>query len=164
MRWESPYSILLLAQIKMVIGSVRLNDTVGQSICIQLQWLQVLAGTTTPLLENNRLIPYLPTCWIQTLHQKLAVEQIQIKLAHVWTPSPRREEDQVIMGYVMRYLPNTMWGAINQCRLFLKALVFSDITTRQVFHVIEAYPESRIAFPYQKRPPKKSDCLLAIFS
>lgn len=53
MRWESPYSILLHAQIKMLIGSLRLNDTVGKLIRLQLRWLQVLAGTTTPVLENK---------------------------------------------------------------------------------------------------------------
>ena len=163
MKWESPHSILLTAQIKLVIGSVRLNDTVGQLIGIQLQWLQVLAGTMTPILESHRLIPYLPTCWMQTLHQKLVTENIQLKLAKVWTPSPRREEDQVIMDYVIHHLPIKMWGAINQCRIFLQAIVFSDITTfdgsevpQSVYQVKEAYRESRIAFPYQKRPPKKA--------
>ena len=163
MRWDSPYSISLYTQISMLIGSVRLNDTVGQLFKLQLKWLQILAGIQTPLLESNRVIPYLPNSWIQLLHEKMVQADIQIRTNGTWTPSLRREDDQIIMDYVCRKLPEPMWNSINQCRLFLQALTFADISTfdgttvpRQILNVKKKYRPSHLLFPRQKRPAKQA--------
>ena len=163
MSWESPYSILCHEQIKMVIGSIRINDTVGKLIRIQLTWLQITAGHSTPLLESKRAIPYLPRCWLQALHEKLAEEDIQLHIANIWTPTPTRTEDQVIMDYVMHNIPEKMWRSINQCRLFLQATTFSDITSfdgsvlsSTIVQVKEPYRQSRLNYPLQKRPSKEA--------
>ena len=161
MRWDSMYSILLHAQIKLLVGSIRLNDTVGKLIRLQLQWIQVLAGVKTPVLECTQIIPYIPRGWVQCLHHMLVSDKIKIQVANAWSPIPRRENDEVIMDYVMRHLPQQMWQSINQCRLFLQALTFSDITTYdgaeipiEIYNVQFPYRKSSIKFPIQIKPSK----------
>ncbi len=161
LNWESPYSIMLNSQINLLMGSIRTQDTVGKMIILQLSWLQIFAGTSTLILEEHKEIPYIPKCWIQSLHDKLIQTNIQIKIAGVWSPSARRQEDQVIMDYVRKKLPETMWGSINQCRLYLNAVTFSDIITfdgttipDQIYKVKKKYRTSRLQYPSQKRPPK----------
>ena len=39
MNWESPYSILVFEQIKIVMGSIRMNNTIGKLLHIQMTWL-----------------------------------------------------------------------------------------------------------------------------
>ena len=163
MQWESPYSITLYTQLQLLIGSLRLQDTVGKLLIIQLSWLQILAGIRQPLLETTQAVSYIPKGWIQSLHEKLTHNKVQIKIEGLWTPGPSREEDQVIMDYVRDKLPEEMWMSINQCRLFLQAVTFADITTfdgstipKQIYKVQKPYRRSRLHFPRQKRPPKVS--------
>ncbi len=52
MQWATPHSMLLSAQIKILIGSLRVNDVVGQMLRIQLEWLQLYSGLERPVLES----------------------------------------------------------------------------------------------------------------
>ncbi len=90
-------------------------------------------------------------------------ENVQIKVARIWVPKPRRNQDTVIMDYVMRHLPQTMWKSINQCRIFLKAITFSNITSfngaeipQEIYQVKGKHRSSRIEFPNRIKPPKKA--------
>lgn len=161
LNWESPYGILVYEQIKLLTGSLRLNDTVGRMISLQLQWLQLTAGVKEPLLERTNTIPYLPHCWITSLHEKLVDIGVQIKITDHWTPKIKRHDDSIIMDYVIAKLDSTYWGPINQCRLYLQAITFADITTfdgteipNEIYHVRSKLRDSRIQFPRQKRPTK----------
>ena len=96
-----PNSILLYEQIKILMGSICLNETVGKLIIIQLQWIQIVAGVGRPILESNKTISYLTTSWIQSLHVKLVEERIQLRVHDVWVPHKTSVNDQVIMEYVI---------------------------------------------------------------
>ena len=162
MNWTSPLVMQMYEQIKIIIGSIRLSDTVGKLLLLQLQWLQLQAGTEAPILDTDKEIPYLQSCWLQSLHSRLVNTAINIKVVKQWIPKPRREDDFVIMDYVRNNLPETHWAAINQCRLYLEAITLSDLVTfdgttipDSIFQV-RRYRKSRLRFPHQKRPPKQS--------
>ena len=161
MNWESPQSILIFEQIKLFIGSMRLNDTVGELLKIQLTWIQIIAGVEIPVFESTKLIPYLPQGWLQSLHCHLVETGITIQIHDIWKPTAQREGDKVIMTFVVHNLPEWMWRAINFCRLYLQAVTFSDITTfdgrvipKEVYNVEKPYRQSRLLFPRPYRPSK----------
>ncbi len=163
MQWETPYTILIYEQIKLFMGSLRLEDTVGKLLQLQLQWIQIAIGLSVPLLENKHNIPYLQKCWVQSLHEKLVETNIQLKIDKQWVPKWRRINDQIIMDYVWKNMPRTYWQGINQCRVYLNAITFSDIATfdgtqipDSIFQIKEPYRSSWLLFPNQKRPPHKS--------
>ncbi len=163
MNWQSPFTIHLYEKIKFVVGSIRLADTVGKLMLLQLQWMQLFAGTSSPLLETDKEIPYLPRCWLQALHSMLIHTTVKIRISKTWLPKPRRINDHVIMDYVRHNLPKEYWAAVNQCRLYLKVVTFSDLVTFDgttipdtLFHIRGAYRAPRLKFPYQKRPPLRS--------
>ena len=163
MSWDSAYGIMVYEQIKLLLGSLRMEDTVGKLLRLQLQWLQIFSGTSTPILEAKQVTEYLPRGWLQSLHEKLVENNIQIKVDKQWRPKPRRDNDRIIMDYVRRHLPRGYWEPINQCRLYLKAVTFSDITTfdgqyipESIYLVKEAYRTSILRFPIQPRPSKKA--------
>jgi len=163
MQWESPLGISLYEQVKIFIGSIRLNDEVGKILRMQTQWLQVSSGTSRPILEETKAIPYLQHCWITSLHNKLVDHGIKVQIYKTWIPKERRENDKVIMDYVRKHLPQDYWGPVNQCRLFLKAITFADVVTfdgtkilEGIYEVQKSRRSSRILFPRQLRPPKKS--------
>ena len=66
MNWTSPFTMHLYEKIKFVVGSIRLSDTVGKLLLLQVQWMQLFAGTSSPLLDTDTEIPYLPLSWLQS--------------------------------------------------------------------------------------------------
>ena len=71
MEWPSQHGILVAEQVKLLIGSLRMQDPAGRLLGIQLDWLQLKAGTETPFLEDGRKLPFLPGGWIIELQKKL---------------------------------------------------------------------------------------------
>ena len=162
MAWSNIQVITTYEKLKMVIGSIRLQDTVGQMIEIQLTWLQLFSGLSTPMFRMKHEIPYLPQGWLVTLHRQLVQEGIGVAVSNSWVPTKQRKEDRVIMDLVWHTLPRWMWAAINRCRLFLQATTIADITTldgryipvnaRKVKDPIRI---QKFRFPNQVRPSKQ---------
>ena len=162
MEWDSPLSITLFEQVKLIVGSLRLGDTVGKLLSIQLTWIQLIAGIETPILDEKKSLKYVPTGWITTLRDKLRPLKIDIEIENVWVPRIQRENDWCIMEYVQKSLPELMWNSINLCRLYLQAVTLVDITTfdgttvaLEVYEVKKAYRDSRLKFPISTRPRKE---------
>ena len=98
----------------------------------------------------------------KNLHQLLVQYQVQIKIFDYWTPKPQRENDQIIMQYVVDTIPEWAWESINKCRLFLKANTISDLATIDGKYILDQIKlakapnrENKIQFPLQARPSKQ---------
>ena len=148
-----------MEKVKMLMGSIQRQDIVGKIFLIQLSWLQLLSGRKKPLLEINTPIGYLPKCWLQNMQCLLAIEGIGITIDGVWTPKEQRENNTIIMDYVWKHLPEWKWESINRCRIYLKAVSFTDIVTfdgkwvsREIYQVKQPQRKSRLMYPKQKRP------------
>ena len=162
MAWDSIIAILIFEKIKFLIGSIRLQDKVGKMMQIHLTWIQIFAGCSWPILKANKLVTYLPLGWVMVLHQYLVQYQIQVEVWGLWTPSPRRENDRVIMDIVQQQIPSWAWGGggINRCRLFLNANTLADLTTldgtyipEKVRQVTDKLRNNKLLFPIQIKPP-----------
>ena len=161
MAWDHPQSVTLIEKVKLIMGSIRRQDTVGKIFLIQLSWLQVISGRSTPILEITTPIEYLPNCWIKNFQTLLARDNIQIKIAEAWKPREQRENDEFIMEYVCKNLPSWTWEAINRCRLYLKAVTFTDIVTfdgkwvpKEIYQLERPQRQTRLKYPRQKKPSK----------
>ncbi len=60
MDWDNPIMVTLFEKLKVLIGSVRLRDVIGQLLYIQLSWLQLYSGISTPVLEYNKTLNFCP--------------------------------------------------------------------------------------------------------
>ena len=159
MEWENPTTVSLYEKLKLLIGSIRLQDTVGQILNIQLSWLQIFSGISTPLMEYNKPLDYLPSSWLVHLHSLLVDTNIQVEITGLWTPTVQRTDDKIIMDYVIHHTPSWMWEGINRCRLYLKSNTLADLTTldgcripRKIYAVKGAIRTNNILFPKQLRP------------
>ena len=156
MDWENPETICLFEKNKFLIGSIRLQDVVGQLLLIQVSWMQLYTGISIPILEYNKKLDYLPPGWIMNLHEYLVDSNVQIELFGGWVPSKQREEDEIIMDYVLHHTPSWMWSAINRCRLFLRVTTLADLTTidgkqipSRIRKVMKAIRKNNLRFPNQ---------------
>ncbi len=158
MEWHSINVVFLYEKLKLLIGSMRLNDKVGQLLKIQLSWLQLFAGVSIPILEHAMEILYLPIGWIINVHRHLVENNIQVVVRSVWKPTIQRTEDRVIMDVVRSHTPDWAWEGINRCRLYLKANTIADISTvdgkyvpAKVRMVQAPLRNSRLKFPLQRK-------------
>ena len=129
MDWEYPFMTTVIGKTKLIIGSVRRQDIVGQMTVLQLSWLQLISGIQSSIFKSGESIPYLPNSWLTNTQHHLATAGIKIKIANIWLPKKQREHDQKIMDYIRHNLPEWAWESINTCRLYIQAITFSDITT-----------------------------------
>ena len=159
MEWDNLNVLFLFEKLKLLIGSIRLNDKVGQMFGLQLSWVQIFAGISTRVLMSKQQIDYIPTGWIKNLHCHLVENDIQVEVANIWGPSIQREDDRVIMDIVINTIPRWAWSGINRCRLFLGANTISDISSidgryipRDAREVKKPLRPSKLQFPFQTRP------------
>ncbi len=162
MGWENILGLSIFEKVKLLIGSVRLGDTLGHMILIQLTWLQLFAGSSVPILQSKRVIPYLPAGWLTNIHAILVEHRIQVELASGWLPSIQRENDRVLMDIVHTQIPQRMWEGINRCRLYLKANTVADIASidgtyipKKIRRVKGTIRGMALDFPEQTRPPSE---------
>lgn len=126
---DSIYAVNLYEKLKLLIGSVQLQDKLGAMILVQLTWLQIFAGISTPLLQSEIFIDYIPLGWIKNLHKLLVEERIQVEIATGWVPTLQRENDRVLMDLAHKIALRWAWEGINLCRLFLHATTLTNIVT-----------------------------------
>ncbi len=110
MGWENIYVTSLVEKLKFLIGSIRLGDTVGQMLLLQVSWIQIFAGISTPILMATKQIPYIPLGLIANIHNHLVATNIQVEIYKVWSPSKQREDDRVIMDWVVATIPQWTWA------------------------------------------------------
>ena len=71
MEWDNILVLLVDEKLKVLIGSIRLQDNVGKMLQIHLSWVQLFAGIITPVLQQQKHIHYLPLGWLSILHRQL---------------------------------------------------------------------------------------------
>ena len=162
MSWSTIMVVSIYEKLKLLIGSIRLQDTVGKLLQLQITWLQLVAGTSENFLQSKVDVPYLPKGWITNLHKQLVKHDIKVVLSSIWHPTAQREENRVIMDVVRDTLPDWTWTGINSCRIFLQATTIADITTldgtyvpEKIRYVKSALRDQTLVFPHQTRPSKQ---------
>ena len=161
MEWDKLSVLVVYEKIKFLIGSIRLQDKVGQMLQIQLSWLQLFAGTSKKILEADNEISYLPIGWVQNLHRLLVEYRVKIEIRDLWILTKQRVDDVLIMDMVQSRMPKWAWSGINRCRLFMQANTLADITLMDGQTIPETVRKmegpirnTRLQFPVQFRPGK----------
>ena len=164
---------LLLLQGQQGINLLRrhlLHHTeLGLQIKIDIEWIQLEAGTYTPILENTQEdLPYIADGWILGIRRFLQLVSAEIKIHGITKPRTYRQGDVYIMD-TFRINGATLpeLKILNRCRLYFQVARLSDITniagTHLYAHALTlerdyaplhypTYPKSQLQWPRQPRP------------
>eukprot|EP00957_Ditylum_brightwellii_P116255 8867811-Ditylum_brightwellii.AAC.1 len=74
-----------------------MKDSIGQTALIMLQWVQLAAGTSVPVLEDAGRLPYLEGSWIASISDGLITINAKIHIPCQWVRKPQRIGDMAIM-------------------------------------------------------------------
>ena len=157
--WDELSVLNIYEKLKLLIGSIRLQDKLGAMFIIQLTWLQLFAGIGVPILEHDSLIPYLPEGWLTNVFTHLVTLGVKVQLSSGWLPTLQRQNDRILMDIVHSQIPVWAWEGINRCRLFLQATTLADLVTldgtyipQQIITVTSKLRDNNLLFPIQKKP------------
>ena len=160
--WLSMTTIQAQETITIALRHIKADDTVGKLLKISLQFLQFLAGTTTPVLEMEDQIPaYVRKSWVYSLHKTLVDNALKLRIHDSWTPFLCRNNDVAIMNvWIQKYTCKQLLQ-LNMCRLYLRVFTLSDMCTvtgttimEQVWEVRKPPRTSTYEWPHQPRPPR----------
>ena len=120
-------------QVKLFMKSWRSPDTLqGKLLRVSLAWAQYTAGTDVSILEDTTTkLPHLESAYISSLRDYLAETGGSMELKGDFVLPKQRAQDEFIMTVALdskRFKPAQL-RHINYCRMYLNALMVSDIAT-----------------------------------
>jgi hypothetical protein len=117
-----------------------------------------MAGTTTPIFEDNKVLPHLTEQWLAGVQEFLVENNSSIHIPSLRTQQVRRTNDQHIMDIVMKQPPRQICN-INNCRLYLRVENISDMANNQGDRILQPILKgvrcgstSTMHWPIQARP------------
>ena len=150
-------------QSLLLLKHIRSNQDLSTLLRIGLEWFQLHAGITRPILECTNLeLPYLEPGWFNSLRQFLCSIHAEIHLAMGRVPQLLRQHDHSLMESfcaLRRYNSKDLYR-LNLCRIHLQVELLSEICTPEGDNLLsESWQgwrphdsKSTILWPNQARP------------
>jgi hypothetical protein len=151
-------------KIESLICHINFVTSLGKSMKNNIQWIHILLGVGTPLLESDQVIHILPMNWFINIREFLNIIKAKIKIRNVWQPILLHQGDFFIMEKINRItITNRDRIIINNWRIYLQVLTLSDLTNNTGDKILPHYlfrnkvhewsPKSKYKWPHQERPP-----------
>jgi hypothetical protein len=85
------------AEIETIICHVNKENTLGKSLCMNINWLQLHSGIGIPVFESSTNIDYIQDTWFQEIKNFLNICNAGLKINGLWQPTKLRHNDSFIM-------------------------------------------------------------------
>ena len=156
-----------IEQIKALTQHTRLQSPLGKTMQINLDWVQLIAGIQSPVLEETKPLHHIEGEWFIAIRDFLRSVKGQIKQTTGWRPQLERTNDQCLMD-ILTTTSKTDAIRINRCRIFLQATTIADIANADGTRItdyawtpihnpsIDNPRRSKQNWPRQPRPGPKS--------
>jgi hypothetical protein len=157
------YLTSMCQKIDIILGNVNKRSSLGGGIVLNLGWLQLHSGISTPVLESFKPVLYIQPNWFNHIHWFLIQINAIIKIRGLWVPERQRKNDKIIMDEVLKIgLSPTHLKNFNHWRILFQANTISDISThegdkirQEIIHkklVNKQLQISRMKWPNQEAP------------
>jgi hypothetical protein len=111
-----------------MLSNINTSSMLGKMFIINLNWLQLLCGTSTPILEDDNTFEYIDNNWFLQLQTFLHEIKGKIKIINSWTPKKKRINDYLLMDRVCKLnISTASVKKFNNWRLYFQVQTGSDI-------------------------------------
>ena len=155
-----------IAQIQLIMRHIRTSSEIGKLAKIALQWWQLLAGTSFPLLQNTTAnLEYTGQNWFTSLRTFLHSCQGNLIIPNAINSTPKliRANDVSIMDEILKHdFKKQEMENFNRVRLWMGVYSIAEISTAAGDRITtEAWEGTRIRYtqslwPIQDKPGKQS--------
>ena len=155
-------------KLESFISHIRADTVLGESMKININYLQLISGRELPLFESNDNIDYIPENWLTHLRNYLIEINGQIKIKGIWKAKKLRDNDINLMDkFLTLQFTTPEIRLINNWRVFFKVMYLSEICSpdglkiqscffkRPLGNKINATHQSALRWPNQPEPGKK---------
>ena len=115
------------------MGHIRNKDDTGKLLLSELEYVQLISGMQYPILNKSTktiFLKWTPSCWIANFKQILNHIDGETRIENQWQPSLQRKKDVFLMEAYAKFTNNiNTLKILNNCRIHLKIITLSDITS-----------------------------------
>jgi hypothetical protein len=156
-----------IQKLKLLLGHTRSKDDTGTMIIQEIEFLQLTSGYTTSILlhtTNQNFHIWTEKCWISSIMDFTHHHKISIHLPSLPLPQPQRIRDTAIMETIQHNKYSKIdLKTINACRIYLKVITVSDITSTNGLDIIPSMLNGHrnpsfhntLKWPTQKKPSQE---------
>jgi hypothetical protein len=141
-------------KMRHLLQQIRLNSLVGQNLVIMMQWAQVEAGISKPILLSTKCrLPQLTNeKYITTLRKYLFISGMGLHINAIQPLAIKRVNDEVLMDRASqmdkKHMSDKLIERVNRCRNFLRVETIADVATSDGKYICEhafaCNPEVRV--------------------
>jgi hypothetical protein len=84
-------------KLDSIISHIKSDLNLGKAMVINMNYIQLISGLETPILESLQNIPYMETNWIQHIWDFLRSRNAKLNITSISYPRKARHYDQFIM-------------------------------------------------------------------
>jgi hypothetical protein len=142
-------------KIQSLLSHVNGDTLLGKAMQLNLNWNQLIMGTTTPMLEENVEVGYMkPNSFVQ-ISSFLRDTNAKIFIENLWKPEKKRINDIVIMDQVVQQTYKSAHQRIfNNWRMYFQINTLSDLASNTGDKIEEGYLNKNLAGNYEQNKSK----------
>jgi hypothetical protein len=133
----------IIDKLVLFVHHIRENSRIAEVLLTSMSITQLECGTANPFFDLDPAIwsPLVTPTWITHLWCECKTANVDVKFFSdlFWTPAPTRQNDICIMDIASTMYSGRDLIQINQCRIFLQATYFSDITSVDGKRILLSY-------------------------
>jgi hypothetical protein len=133
-----------IGKIETIICHINKGTTLGSSLCMNINWLQLHSGRSKPILECKDSINYVQDNWFMEIKKFLNTCNATIKINSLWVTTLSQHNDQFIMDASGLDTSNkNTCVIINNWRLYFQVNTISDITNHSGRQILSVFLEKK---------------------
>jgi hypothetical protein len=141
-------------KVETVISHLRAESELGISIVININYIQLLAGTRKPIMESNIDISYIPMNWILHLRKFFLEINAILEIQDLWLPKPHCQNDILLMeAFIKMKAAKAELNILNSWRLYYKVLLYSELCYSSGNGIQPLYTEYNHDYHHNKQHP-----------
>jgi hypothetical protein len=122
------YTEMMGMKLDTVVSHLRADTQLGKAFRINLNYLQLTAGITEPILESSTPLVYIDNNWILHLRQFLNEINGKLEIQDIWLPKHHSSHDISIMTAFMAQHPTKAeLRTLNNWRIYYRVIFYSEI-------------------------------------
>lgn len=110
------------SHLKLFLGHIKLKTDLGSQILLLISYIQLLVGSSSPLLSLSPSLYalWLEQIWITSTWEYASSLRKQVEVEQQWVPTSPHTGDTMLIDLVVRYhfTPEVL-RSINKCSFFL---------------------------------------------
>jgi hypothetical protein len=115
-------------KLETIISHIRAGSQLGTSMIININFIQLHAGTGTPSFESKEELSYVLMNWLLHLRQFLNEINATLEIKDLWLPKKQCQNDQFLMtAFTQMKATKAELIVLNNWRLYYCVILLSEL-------------------------------------